>query len=335
MSNSNFNANFEYAFESRRLISPFRFGATKLNNTELSNIESFFLREVGKKDIAESPFFPGRSPISKQNFKNELLEGKLSEAAYQLMSYCKYQLNFLQNYALNDFSPIGVNAVISELEADVIYSKITAAIRKNFQAVKIKFMPSNYRAVIDVIDALGTPLLSKMAIRLDSNSSFQPDEVIDISMRLQEYPIEFWEDPVPFTDHYNYQYMTKESPFPIALDEHIKSIKQALELLHTKCCHIAVIKPAQMRDLPLLEKSLLQSPELKNKIVLSSLFEGVFGSHFLQKFAGKLKLQAFPHGLNTLSYFEEDLHLNSVLLRPISIPQKSIASIENLKWLPI
>lgn len=302
----------QFQFRDSKLRKPFLFGDEKLKS-----VTHLLVREkTNPETIGEYPFFPGRSSMSSQDLNSEFSRGALSKEGSSILEYCRDQIDFLRSQKGKDFHPFRVNAVLG---SDQIHcDKIQSLIGSGFDSIKLKLTPQNWESVIDALDRSQADFKANTRFRLDSNGSFQPNQVVEVSQKLQDFPIEFWEDPMPFGDPYFYQYMTKESPFPIALDETILSLEQGLELLKSKCCNLLMLKPATLMDIKSLYSSIDNSPDLRNQVVLSSLFESTIGTHFLQILASALRLQNYAHGFSTYTFFENAVDtLKPLVFKPI------------------
>lgn len=317
---------YQYAFSSRSLVREFYFGTKSI-----SDIDSLLIKGKDDSIIAEYPLFPGRSLFDRKALETELQREDKSQSALKILNYCFYQIDFHRNFQKSDFQPIAINAVIGA-EYSNVQDEILESVSKGFESIKLKITPKNASRVLDTLISIAPDLKKEVRFRLDSNAAFQANEVIDLSVKLQELPIEYWEDPIPYKDHYQYQYMTKESPFPIAIDEPIDSLETGLKLLKEKCCHVLVLKPAQILDMDKLEAAIQADPSVKSKIVLSSLFEGYAGNRFIVRLAGKLGLQKLAHGLDTLRFFDSTQTMNPIVLNSDKQFEQNQNYYESVEW---
>lgn len=284
-----------YAFINRALTATFHFGAS-----ELKTLCSLLIEQNG--EVGEYSIFPGYSDLDQTEFSPGKSIQSLSLNSQRAVQYCLDQLRFLAEHKTQTFTPIRVNCLISA-EACSLRDEIEASVKHGFNRIKIKFTPKNQIKVIAAIrDCLGS-IPRDVEFRLDSNATFHTHEIPTVSGELFELPIEYWEDPIPLDDPYNYQYISKESPIAIALDQPVDSLERATTFLREKYCSYVVIKPQTLPSLAKFVAAINEGILPRKAVVLSSLFESELGISFLAQLASKLNLRENAHGLDTLKYF--------------------------------
>ncbi len=312
----------------RKLSAPFGFGGEEIQETT-----SILVRTDANESIGEYPVFPGRTRLGLDEIRSQIDTNDIGKDLCSIIDYCMEQILHQEKSKLSSFLPIKICGLIDSNCVEIAPAMIQLK-NAGYSSVKIKLTPSNFECVLSDLRESLSEYQGKVKIRFDSNSSFSPDTVIEATMAMEGLPIEFWEDPIPFSEpSYNYQYMTKESPFPIALDEAITSIKKGHQLLVEKACNLIVLKPSHLLEFSEIESYLEKNREIKTKIVISSLFESEIGISNLAQLSSTLGLQTFPHGLDTVKYFDKaGLKIDPTMLKLPNLADDFKKTISGLEW---
>ncbi|MBI3124916.1 MAG: o-succinylbenzoate synthase [Ignavibacteriales bacterium] len=199
---------------------------------------------------------------------------------------------------------IPVSSVLGFDSMENILSKIQEKIELGFDTFKIKVGRENPYDDFELLEAIRNTFGYDIKLRLDANQKWSSDEAIEYLERFKDYIVEFVEEPCEFTCS---TFKTvEESHIPIALDESIKSQKEA-ELYIKDCkAEFLVIKPMIAGGI-FSSLKIIEAAQLTNKkIIISSAFESVVGKSVLVMLAS-LTNHNFAHGLDTSAFFESDL----------------------------
>lgn len=199
---------------------------------------------------------------------------------------------------------IPVNAVLGFDSLENILSKIQEKIELGFDTFKIKVGREDPYDDFELLEAIRNTFGYDIKLRLDANQKWSSDEAIEYLERFKDYIVEFVEEPCEFTCS---TFKTvEESHIPIALDESIKSQKEA-ELYIKDCkAEFLVIKPMIADGIFSSLKIIEAAQRVNKKIIVSSAFESVVGKSVLVMLAS-LTNHNFAHGLDTSAFFEGDL----------------------------
>lgn len=83
---------------------------------------------------------------------------------------------------------------------------------------------------------------SEIKLRVDANQGYDQDSALDLLNQLDEFGIQFCEQPVPRFDLKGMAYLTQRSPIPIMADESCFSLFDAHLLVEKEACHMMNIK---------------------------------------------------------------------------------------------
>ncbi len=142
---------------------------------------------------------------------------------------------------------VAVNALIGALsEADIEGASLRAR-GEGFQTVKLKVgvaptIEEERRRVSAARRALG----SAIKLRIDANGAWTEAQAIVTLQALEEYDLEFVEQPVPAGNLESLKRVREAVSTPIAADEDVTGVDAALRILDLGAADILVLKPLQL-----------------------------------------------------------------------------------------
>ena len=212
---------------------------------------------------------------------------------------------FLKELGRAFYSQIKVNAVLGIRPLDETISEIRRFIREGFNTVKIKAGRKNPGDDISIADAVRNEFGSRINIRIDMNGSLDTKTAGKFLTMLQNYNIQYVEQPVAGIDDLINLSMQKN--FPLAADESLRSFDDAVKLCTKGNVKFLIVKPMlcggftnTMKIIDLAEKNC-------KAVIISSAFESAVGRSQLAMISS-LTSHNCAHGLATAGYFEEDLY---------------------------
>ena len=128
--------------------------------------------------------------------------------------------------------------------------------------------------------------------------------------------------------------LAEASLVPIAIDESLKSIDDALEIINNSKIEIIIMKPMVFGGFFHTLK-VIKEAELKNKkVIISSLFESAVGKSGLVLLAATTN-HNFAHGLDTSEFFEKDICLDPFIVKDgkINLASENYPPHFNLKFI--
>ena len=207
---------------------------------------------------------------------------------------------------LNWLSPgdraINVNAVIG-LGEDA-GRRAEEKINAGYGTIKLKAGRTGFDDDLSIIKELRNRLGYGFNLRIDANGKWSPEEAMRNLDDLEPYRIEYVEEPCPGLE--NLVSIASKSPVPVAADESIKSVTDALAVLENSAIPFVVLKPmitgGLTGTLEIIEKASL----LDKNIIISSSFETALGRNLLVLLASLVK-HNYAHGLDTGDFLTEEL----------------------------
>lgn len=100
-------------------------------------------------------------------------------------------------------------------ETDVVRQKTAAAVESGYEILKLKLGTDHEEELIEAVREEAP----EARIRVDANEAWTPRETIDNSRMLEEYGVEFIEQPVPAENPDGLRFAYQRSALPIAADE--------------------------------------------------------------------------------------------------------------------
>ncbi len=139
---------------------------------------------------------------------------------------------------------VAVNATVGSEADDEAAAQARAAREAGFTCVKLKVgmegsIEAEGRRVAGVREALG----SDMQLRLDTNGAWSVEQAISTIEALEEFDLEFIEQPVSAGDLEGLRRVREAVRTPIAADESITSLDAAQRVLELKAAQVLVVKP--------------------------------------------------------------------------------------------
>ena len=199
---------------------------------------------------------------------------------------------------------IPVNALIFGTTPEEVAEAGEVVTKSGFPAVKLKVGGGELQSDIARVRALCEAVSSEVAIRLDANGAWQPEEALQALRSLATFDIEYAEEPTAGLAAISE--LVSQSPIALAADESIKSIAD-LSRLPRLGIPVAVIKPAVLGNLKHLLAACRQLVSEGVKVTVSSAMDSSIGIACAAHFAAALGLTNTPCGLATADCLAEDL----------------------------
>ena len=199
---------------------------------------------------------------------------------------------------------IPLNALIFGATPEEVAEAGEVVAKSGFPAVKLKVGGEELQSDIARVRALREAIGSKIAIRLDANGAWQPEEALQALRSLATFDIEYAEEPTAGLAAI--AELASQSPIALAADESVKSVSD-LSRLPRLGIPVAVIKPAVLGNLKHLLAACRQLVSEGVKVTVSSAMDSSIGIACAAHFASALGLTNTPCGLATADCLAEDL----------------------------
>ena len=221
---------------------------------------------------------------------------------------------------------IPVNAVFGFDDRLNIITGIEKKITDGYKTIKLKIGHDSFDEDLKLVESVRKFFGDKITIRLDVNGKWIEKEAWSHLSELSKFDIEYIEEPCIGID--SLITLSKKSPIPIAVDESLRTLSQAHELIKSSKIKYYVIKPTIFGGLLPVPNLIYEAEKKKKIIIISSSFESCVGLGALA-FLASLTKHNFAHGLDTIDFFEKNAALNNnvfkngkLLLEPEPFPQK-------------
>jgi o-succinylbenzoate synthase len=211
---------------------------------------------------------------------------------------------------------VNVNAAIGFLNVEESVKAAESLIGKGFTTLKLKAGRSNFEKDFSVIKLIRETFGKNIKLRIDSNGNWNLDEAIINLKELEQFDIEYAEQPV--IKLIDYIKLKKKTNIPLAPDESIRSVKDAKEFINSRAVSYLILKPMMIGGLlPTLE--IIKQAVAENITpVITSSFESAVGKTNAVIAAASVKANV-AHGLSVADHF-----INTITNDPFPIKSGKI-----------
>ncbi len=211
---------------------------------------------------------------------------------------------------------VNVNAAIGFLNVEESVKAARNHIEKGFTTIKLKIGRSNFEEDLSVIKLIRETFGENIKLRIDSNGNWNLDEAIINLRALEQFDIEYAEQPV--INLSDYIKLKKKTNIPLAPDESIRSVKDAKGFIKSGAVSYLILKPMMIGGmLPTLE--IIKQALTENIIpVITSSFESAVGKTNAVIAAASVKANV-AHGLGVADHF-----INTIANDPFPIKSGKI-----------
>ena len=199
---------------------------------------------------------------------------------------------------------IPLNALIFGTTPEEVAEAGKLAAVSGFPAVKLKVGGEELQKDLARVRALREAVGSEVAIRLDANGAWLPQEALQALHSLAPFDIEYVEEPT--SGLAAMAELASKSPIALAADESIKSVAD-LTKLHQLSIPAAVVKPSVLGNLKHLLEACQEIASVGVKVTVSSALDTSIGIACAAHFAAALNLSDTPCGLATADWLAADL----------------------------
>lgn len=157
----------------------------------------------------------------------------LETAIYDLFSKFN-KIQIWQNFS--DSAPNEI--LINGLEKDIN--------NKKYSVYKLKLVDKNIFKLKEKISNIENKIGKNSKIRIDANESLDITRAIRLCKELEDYNIEYIEQPLPKNELEDLSELRNHTQIPIAVDESLTSIESAKKIIEYQAADIFVLKPMLM-----------------------------------------------------------------------------------------
>ena len=127
--------------------------------------------------------------------------------------------------------------------------QVNALFRKGYilpdgvRVTKIKVLKGDISPALQLLDKLSRKANHDHRFRLDINGGWDLQEAIRNFTRLEGYPIDYIEQPLPADNLMEIVELKRHASIPIALDESLTSLASARQIIERNAADVLIIKP--------------------------------------------------------------------------------------------
>ena len=199
---------------------------------------------------------------------------------------------------------ISVNGVIGMLTKEQAVGRAKELRSKGFRTLKIKAGRKNFQDDLEIVREIRKEAGKNMKLRLDINGEWLPEEAVLNLKQLEEFDIEYVEQPVK--DINDFPAVSSGTSIPLAADESVRSYDDAVSIIRQKLASVLVLKPMMIGGLTHTFRIIDEAEKNGMKIVITSSFESSIGRSTCVFAAAVLKEQT-AHGLAVHDYFKDTI----------------------------
>ena len=200
-----------------------------------------------------------------------------------------------------------VNALIAAETPREAAMEAKDAAHAGFGTVKLKVGLESAEQDEALVSAVRQAVGTEIKVRIDANRKWGLREAIDGLRRLEQYGIEYVEDPLKGDDTARLAELRRSVAIPVAVDEALGDSDRLQRLAVVDSADVLVIKAGRLGGLnESLELMRLADDRGKGLVVTSSLECGI-GLAASVHLAATLTAHPFAHGLATGSLLKSDL----------------------------
>ena len=190
---------------------------------------------------------------------------------------------------------VELNALVSDPDAAL------AAQAEGYRTVKLKVGASRLDEEIALVAAVRTALGAGTRMRLDANGAWTVDQAIAALTTLEQYDIEYIEEPVAGIQ--DLSLVADQSPMPVAVDEGLDSVDAKVP----ETISVVVVKPMALGGPRAAYASACSWIDQGRKVVVTNYFDSAIGQHAALSVAAALPGPPQAHGAVTPGLFTKDI----------------------------
>lgn len=198
----------------------------------------------------------------------------------------------------------GSNAVVDSVELNALVSDAStaaAAITAGFRTVKLKVGASDPEEDLASVAAVRGAIGDDTRLRLDANGAWTAEEAVEALARLEQYDIEYVEEPVAGMD--SLIQVASQSPIPVAVDDSLRSVDAQIP----ESIAVVVVKPMALGGPRTAIAAAHRWTDQGRKVVVTNFFDSAIGQHAALSVAAALPGPPQVHGAITPLLFTQDI----------------------------
>ncbi|MDE0580180.1 MAG: o-succinylbenzoate synthase [bacterium] len=204
-----------------------------------------------------------------------------------------------QAEALADVRPVADRVELNALVSDALTA--VAEVAAGFRTVKLKVGASDLEEDVASVAAVRDAVGDDTRLRLDANGAWTAEEAVEALAQLEQYAIEYVEEPVAGMDAL--AQVASQSPIPVAVDESLGSAETQIP----ESIAVVVVKPMALGGPRTAHTAAHRWIGQGRKVVVTNFFDSAIGQHAALSVAAALLSPPQVHGAITPALFTHDL----------------------------
>ena len=205
---------------------------------------------------------------------------------------------------------ININGLVWMGSKEFMMEQVEEKISAGFDTIKIKIGAINFAEELSILAAVRKRFSDeKIALRVDANGAFSPEETSEKLLQLADYQIHSIEQPIKQKQVDAMMHLCENSPIPIALDEELIGITdyvQKMQLLKKIKPAYIILKPTLLGGLQHCREWIEIASRLHIGWWLTSALESNIGLNAIAQFAAEYK-NTLPQGLGTGALYHNNI----------------------------
>ena len=203
------------------------------------------------------------------------------------------------------FDEMRVNALLSGSTIEEVVESARQAAASGYDTAKIKVGTRAIAEDSELVKRLRQELPA-LGLRADANGAWTLVEACAFGHDVEQYDLEYLEDPVRELNVEELVALQETCPVPIALDRFARRAEDVQRILDRDLCDVLVLKPSTIGTLSELAALSLLARQQDVKVVISSLLESSVGLGWLAICASAFGSGELAHGLGTATLLHSD-----------------------------
>jgi O-succinylbenzoate synthase len=198
---------------------------------------------------------------------------------------------------------VPLNALVTGDATDAV-EQARLNFQQGYRAIKLKVGRLSVQEDAERALAVRGAISDTAALRLDANCAWTMPQAVEFAERIGDCNIEYIEEPL--TDNRLLPEFCNKTGLPVALDESLTGIDiQTIEPFDGLIA--LILKPTLLGGLDKTASYVKRTDSLSLMPVISSSFESSVGIYSLAAFAAAFITEEIPCGLDTFTFFMDDL----------------------------
>lgn len=197
---------------------------------------------------------------------------------------------------VNEKKIIKINTLVGIDNYNKVLSSVENYYEKGFETLKLKVGRNIFEEDLSLIQQIDDKFGNKIKLRIDINGNWNLDEAINNIKILEQFNIEYIEQPVK--DFNDLIELAKLVKIPVAADECIRTYDDAIKIIENENINFIVLKPTIRLGIFNTLRIIERSNKADVKVIISSAFETEIARQSLVYLAAKTN-HNLAHGLGT------------------------------------